>query len=320
MEHTEFARYAREFTGDYLSKERDRKENTLRTYRMGLALFLKYMSESEGVGPSAVSLEDITEERIKGFAAWIRARGCKPATCNLRLGSLRAFFNFLVDRGVEDAWPRISWVKRQMEKVPAKVPECLSEEAAEFLLSLPDASTRTGLRDAVLLRLLYDAGARVREITALTVSDIRIGKKVVVKFSGSLPRFVTLPSKKTRELFKKYVEKTGPRYAASGPGPLFPGYTGGPVTYTVIRNVVRKYVREAADLKPGLVPEDTSPKTLRQSKALHLIKSGKGYGTTLYFLGQASLGTTALALEGGIPEDGPEASSSLEEFFKNFKV
>ena len=48
------------------------------------------------------------------------------------------------------------------------------------LLAEPDAATRRGLRDMVLLSMLYDTAARVQEICDLNASDVRAARPMVV--------------------------------------------------------------------------------------------------------------------------------------------
>ncbi|WP_412662817.1 tyrosine-type recombinase/integrase [Enterocloster sp.] len=51
----------------------------------------------------------------------------------------------------------------------------LSEDSLKNLLARPDQATIYGRRDAALLCVLYDTGARVQELIDLSVRDVRIG-------------------------------------------------------------------------------------------------------------------------------------------------
>ena len=60
----------------------------------------------------------------------------------------------------------------------------LTVEGVAALLDQPDMSTRAGRRDAALVSLLYDSGARVQELVDLTVGDVRFISPVTVKLTG----------------------------------------------------------------------------------------------------------------------------------------
>ncbi len=63
-------------------------------------------------------------------------------------------------------------------------PTYLSTSALAALLAQPDRSTRRGWRDAVLLSVLYDTGARVQELIDLRVRDVHLGAPARVRLTA----------------------------------------------------------------------------------------------------------------------------------------
>lgn len=93
------------------------------------------------------------------------------------------------------------------KKTAMAVVSYLSEEQMKILLSLPDADTKEGFRDQVMLSLLYDTGARVQELADLKVKDIRIESPSVVTLHGKGNKTRQVPvMTKTRALLKAYLE------------------------------------------------------------------------------------------------------------------
>ncbi|MBA7620084.1 Tyrosine recombinase XerD [subsurface metagenome] len=67
-----------------------------------------------------------------------------------------------------------------------KIPEALSEEDIEKLISKPSAKAPTGIRNKAIMRTLAYAGLRAIEVLNLKVSDIDLKEKWVHTKRGSL--------------------------------------------------------------------------------------------------------------------------------------
>lgn len=74
---------------------------------------------------------------------------------------------------------------QQVLEIPyGRVPHFLTEEQMKQLLAQPDISSRTGIRDAALLSLLYDSAARVQEFIDLDIRDLKTGKSPMLTLTG----------------------------------------------------------------------------------------------------------------------------------------
>ena len=99
-----------------------------------------------------------------------------PRTRNLRLTALHAFFRYLQteEPGLLLRCQRILAIPLQRCAPPAM--EYLSPESLAAILHQPDLGHRAGRRDAILLSLLYDTGARVQELIDLSMRDVPPGE------------------------------------------------------------------------------------------------------------------------------------------------
>ena len=117
----------------------------------------------------------------------------------------------------------------------------------KILLSLPDADTKEGFRDQVMLSLLYDTGARVQELADLKVKDIRIESPSVVTLHGKGNKTRQVPvMTKTRALLKAYLEHY--RYdpgISRGDNSLFTNQKKGKLSRWGISYIINKYVEKA---------------------------------------------------------------------------
>jgi integrase/recombinase XerD len=86
----------------------------------------------------------------------------------------------------------------------------LAPEAVAAILQQPDLTTRTGRRDAVLLRLLYDTGARGQELIARSPRAVRLASPAHVQLTGNgrqrrmVPRMAS-----TVALLQTYMQEQG---------------------------------------------------------------------------------------------------------------
>jgi site-specific recombinase XerD len=79
------------------------------------------------------------------------------------------------------------------KKAPETLVPYLTQEAVQRLLAQPPQNTLQGRRDAVLLSVLYDSGARVQELADLLVRDVRLEAPSVVTLTGKGRKRRTVP-------------------------------------------------------------------------------------------------------------------------------
>lgn len=99
----------------------------------------------------------------------------KPATYNLRLVYLRAFFQYCVEEGHLDSNPLDGFKRRKAQPRIVEIPE----DTLQRLLALPNQQTFAGLRDYTLILFTLDTGIRPKEAFQLTVEDFDLGHLVV---------------------------------------------------------------------------------------------------------------------------------------------
>jgi integrase/recombinase XerD len=149
---------------DHMAVERGVSPNTLSAYRNDLTQLAEYLSKS-----------------TSGYADTTRAR---------KVASARSFFAFLVDEGEleEDPSRHVS-----SPKVGRSLPNALSMDEVDKLLTPPEADSPDALRDHTMIELLYATGMRVSELVALDIGDVDVAEGFVRCFGkGSKERLVPL--------------------------------------------------------------------------------------------------------------------------------
>lgn len=266
---------------DYLASECGLAENTISAYRQDLTEFILYLAdrgcaELASVGPDII-LEYMIARRERGIHINSIARG---------LVAIKTFFRFLWTEG---KIPEEITSLMDSPRMIRHLPEVMTEGEVSALLAAPDTSKPIGLRDRALLELMYATGARVSEVTNLTMGALHFDLGYIRCFGkGSKERIVPVGEAAIRAV-NEYVQTARPQLLAGKQSRfLFPNRQGGPLT----RKTAWERVKECA-LKAG-VARRISPHTLRHSFATHMLEHGADLRAIQEMLGHVSITTTQL--------------------------
>jgi len=170
----------------------------------------------------------------------------------------------------------------------------LRAEDLAVILAQPNLTTSRGRRDAVLLSLLYDTGARVQELIDLAVRDVRLETPAQVRLSGKGRKVRSVPLMEgTVNLLAAYFKEHRLEPLEKEDEPLFRNRDGRRLSRSGVRYILQKYVQKARTLRPGL-RERISPHTLRHTKAMHLLQAGNPLVVIRNILGHAEVRTTEM--------------------------
>jgi integrase/recombinase XerC len=253
--------------------------------RRAYASDLRQFAESAGAdGPEAITAQD-----VRAYFAALHGKR-HPATLGRKLAALRTFFRLLTRDGVCRADPTAGLPS---PRAPKRLPRPLS---VDDCMRLADADpTRDAqldeksLRDRALVELLYGAGLRVGEASALDVRDLDLHRgDVRVRGKGGTERVVPVPSAARGALEAYLALRRAPGLLAQ---PLFTALRKRKdgLRRLGVRDV-RRVVRARA-LASG-IQERVHPHRLRHSYATHLLDMGADLREIQELLGHASLQTT----------------------------
>lgn len=313
-EAAQMAGYISEFLNSYAPIALTNSEHTLKSYKDALVLYIAFL-ESEGITPSQLAKSCFEKTVVERWLLWLKEeRGCCPETCNVRLGSLRVFLEFLgsKDIGLLCLYQDARSIKRR--KCTKKKVTGLTREAVAAMLEAPDLSTRTGKRDIVFLTVLYATAGRLDEIRSIKVSHIHMdspkpyitlyGKGEKIRTSYLLPRAVAH--------IRIYLKE----FHGAEPDPeayLFYSRVGGKyvkLTEPALDKRLKIYAKKAHE-KCCDVPINTHAHQFRHAKASHWLEDGLNIVQISFLLGHCNLETTMRYLD-ITTEDKINAIATLE--------
>ncbi len=295
MKPTDFSVHVTSFLTHYLAAQRNVSPNTIKAYRDVFTLLLRFCRDVQGIAPERLHLEQIDVPLVEAFLDYLeRERKASPRTRNHRLSALHAFFRY-----VQAEEPARLLQCQQILAIPLRkharpTVAYLSKEELAAILAQPDLRTPEGRRDAVLLSVLYDTGARVQELVDLSVGDVRLDPPAQLRLLGKGRKMRAVPLMgKTVQLLRNHI----PENRLVGPEqfdkPLFQNARKQRLSCSGIRYILHKYHIKARDKRPSL-NRKVSPHTLRHTKGMHLLQSGISLEMIRDFLGHVDVKTTEI--------------------------
>lgn len=277
----------------YLPGERGFSDATIFSYRDTFKQLLLFCKSHLGIQPEKLTVSDLSRDVITEFLQSLEMDGKTVSTRNQRLAAIKCFFGYIQYAFPEYLDVAIGVLRIRMKKQPEPMVNYMSVEGVACVLRQPDICTFSGYRDALMLTLLYDSGARVSEITQIRIGDVRLQSPATILLhgKGSKDRIVPL-SAKTAALIQEYLQRTRFLETMYKDKFLFTNHSGEQLTRAGVAYILHKYVDAARIEHPNLIPEKISPHCMRHSKAMHLLQAGVAIIYIRDFLGHESVKTT----------------------------
>jgi len=274
---------------DHLRRVRGASEHTIRAYRDALKLFFLFLADDAGRSVADLHLDDISAEVVLAFLQNIELkRGNGVVTRNCRLAAIRSFVEHLLRHDVTraDQYSRILAIPAK--RVEGHLIPYLEPEDVRAVIAAIDVKTPADRRDRALLLLLYNTGARVSEALFIRPRDLQFERPRQVRLYGKggkeriCPLWAeTVDTLRALPLDSKVDE------------PVFRNARGVPLTRDGVAYIIAKYVRRAAEARPGLRRHRVTPHVLRHSCAVALLQAGVDVSVIRDYLGHASIATTS---------------------------
>jgi len=257
-------------------------QNTVQAYEHDLIRYIKFLNDR-----SIDSSQNISHKDVYAFLEMLHELTLSSASVSRNLSAARAFHHFLIgeNQTTEDPTENIVVPKPWM-----KLPEVLGTDEIEQLLSAPDTSTETGLRDRAMFELAYATGVRVSELVNIKTMDIFWQDEFVRVFGkGGKERLVPV-GETALSWVKCYLQGPWLSLSALGLGGelIFLNRFGKRLSRQSVWKNIKKYALQAG------ITKFISPHTIRHSFATHLIEGGADLRAVQEMLGHSDIATTQI--------------------------
>ncbi len=272
-------RYIKDFVS-YLKVEKGLAENSIFAYQNDVRKLADF-SQGQKLNP-----EQITYDLLKGFIAELYDLGLSERTQARIISGIKQFFSFLILDEVITVDPS---ELLETPSIGRKLPEVLTVEEIDQLISAIDLSKDEGHRNKAILETLYSCGLRVSELVNLKYSDVFIEEGFIrVIGKGNKERLVPLSKSVVNEIGIYSSMRKHQKIQKGAEDFVFLNRRGVPLTRVMIFTIIRR-LAEAIGLQKTI-----SPHTFRHSFATHLIEGGANLRAIQDMLGHESITTTEI--------------------------
>ena len=259
----------------FLEKEKRGSVHTLRCYRSDLNQLQRFLSDKY----EHHNLVGIDGDWVRAWVVHMMQEGRSPRTIHRKVSAFRTFNRYARRMSFTDKDPSSGVTLPKLEK---RVREVVPERNMEALLdSSIFPNSWSGLRDRLMMTLLYETGMRQDELIGLRHADVQVSRRTIkVLGKGAKERLIPV-SDSLLDLAEEYMRNR------PGSSEFLVVTDGGRELYpSFVYRRVNHYITETSSLSK------CSPHVIRHSFATHLLNRGADINAVKELLGHSSLNAT----------------------------
>ncbi len=266
----------------WLQLEKSLSPNSVEAYLHDIDKLTNYLLPKNNVSPENVSLKDLEQ-----FVQWVAELGMTATSQARIISGLRSFYKYCLIEQITTVDPT---QLLEAPKLKRTLPDTLSFEEIEQIISQIDLSKAEGGRNKAMLETLYSCGLRVSELVNLKISCLYLDVGFIrVIGKGDKERLVPIGADAIK-FIKIYKEEIRVHIAIKkgDEDTLFLNRRGGKLTRVMIFLILKELASKAS------ITKNISPHTFRHSFASHLVEGGADLRAVQEMLGHQSITTTEI--------------------------
>ena len=265
---------------EYLEYQRHYSHYTIDSYAYNIKEFLEFLNKEH------LDFLKLDYDDIRSFLVYLKDNKMEKATSiNRSLSALRSYYKYLCANNYVDnnIFTLLSSPKKEK-----KLPRYFEYNEIEELLNSPDVNTYLGIRDKLILEIIYGTGIRVGEVVKIKLNDInRKEMTILIKGKGSKERVVRY-GEYAKECLDLYLEKAYPKLNKFNLDYLLLNKQGRVLTERGIRYIFSNLIKKTS------IHKNISPHMLRHSFATHLLNEGCDILSLKELLGHEDISSTQI--------------------------
>ncbi|MGB3152586.1 MAG: tyrosine-type recombinase/integrase [Maribacter sp.] len=275
---------------EYLNLERNYSVHTVNAYLNDIKEFSSFCLDDYDLN----SIDEASYVMIRSWIVQMSEKHVANRSINRKIASLKAYFKFLQKIGELEVSPL---AKHKALKTAKKLEIPFSEvEMNAVLSSIAFNDDFEGIRDKLIIHVLYATGMRRSELITLKLSDVNFETNTI-KVLGKRKKERIIPMlQETRAYFISYYEYRNQLQTITDNSVVFLSKSGNKVYETLVYRIINKYFREVS------TKVKTSPHILRHTFATHLLNKGADLNSVKELLGHSSLASTQVYTHNSIAE------------------
>lgn len=267
----------------YLQLEKSLSDNSVQAYLRDMEHLTVFLQETDALkSPSEITLKDLQQ-----FIKWIAELGMSATSQARMISGIKAFYKYCQ---LEEITTKDPTTLLESPKLKRALPDVLSFDEIENIISQIDLSKPEGGRNKAILETMYSCGLRVSEAVNLRISQLYLDLGFIrVTGKGDKERLIPIGSSAIKyiNIYKKDIRvHTAP--VKGNEDILFLNNRGSKLSRVMIFYIIKALVEKAG------IKKTVSPHTFRHSFATHLVEGGADLRAVQEMLGHASITTTEI--------------------------
>ena len=268
---------------NYLKIEKSLSSNTVDAYIRDINKMDGFFNSED----SKKKINSINHEDFQNYLTHLNELKINARSQSRVISSMRSFFRYLMIEKIIDNNPS---ELLENPKTGKKLPEFLTIDEIDLMVSQIDRSKSDGERNIAILEVLYGCGLRVTELIELKISEI-YWKEGFIRIigKGNKERLVPLGKIASKHL-KIYLNEIRVHQKIDNQfvDHVFINKNGKKLSRVMIFKIIKKLTEKAG------IQKNVSPHTLRHSFATHLVEGGADLRAVQEMLGHQSITTTEI--------------------------
>lgn len=268
---------------NYLRLEKSLSANSIDAYLRDLEKLISFLEMMQlEVQPQHIDLK-----HLQAFLKWVTELGLSARSQARLISGIKAFYKYLV---LENYLKNDPTELLDAPKLGTKLPETLSIEEIDKMISQIDLSKAEGERNKAMLETLYGCGLRVSELVNLKISNIYVDEGFIrVIGKGEKERLVPIGSQALKQI-SIYLNQSRVHVDIQRgyEDYVFLNRRGKVLTRTMVFVIIKDLAARAG------IHKNISPHTFRHSFATHLVEGGANLRAVQEMLGHESIITTEI--------------------------
>jgi integrase/recombinase XerD len=233
-----------------------------------------------------LTIEGVKLSDLRSFLKELTDLGIAVRSQARIVSSIKSFYHYLIyDESIEEDPTELL----EMPKIGVHLPEVLSVEEINDIVSCIDLSKKEGQRNRAIIETLYGSGLRVSELVNAKLSNLFLSDEYMrIEGKGKKERLVPLSKEGIKQIKLWLMDRSQLEIKKGAEDYLFLNRRGTPLTRVMIFTIVKNLASDA-----GIVKR-ISPHTFRHSFATHLLEGGANLRDIQQLLGHESILTTEI--------------------------
>ena len=265
--------------------------NTIKSYKKDILQFIEYIDKNEGIK----DFDEVEIITFRSFIAYLNSDSNEndekssssvgKRSINRKISALRTFFKYLNEQEIVKN-NKVGYIS--MPKFEKGLPTVLNKDDIDKIRAVINTDKITGVRDRLIVELLYSSGIRASELIDMSEHMINMSEREIRVIGKGNKERITFFSQNAEKWLKHYIDLKKRDYKNYDSSVIFVNSRGEKLNSRSLRRLITDYAKKAD------INKEVTPHVFRHSFATTLLNKGVDIRYLQELLGHSSISTTQI--------------------------